>query len=247
MGRETEILPQCEISAAYKMSFQYIRDAEWFLSHVFGPDGIKRADWNVMVAIRDPAERLESGFLNKCVMLNAHTAVFCDGSHLERNQFDIFAKRMINRIQNANGSYPDMDYHFAPQWTNEGLSELYPRFVDTVLTYDRTTIGQQTLQYLKENGLEHLYYGWGPHGNQTFFVERTKLTRQSEEEDEEKKDALESDCAFYREFYDEGLLDEVMKAYKSDYEWFGLDGPAWKECIKNDEKKRNEATKEMGK
>ena len=219
---------------AYGMAWKYTKNVDWILAHVFDSEGNKHPDWNVMVVIRDPAERLVSGFLNKCV--GDHWTDACHGNFTDRSQFGVFANEMITAIQKADGGYPDLNHHFGPQWTNGGLIELYPTFVDTMLKYDRSTIGEQTLRYLQENGEEDMFYGYGAQGNLTLFDEETKHATRQYKAEANQVDALEAECAFYREFYDEELLNAVMEAFHYDYSLFNLDGPAWEECIKKDNK-----------
>eukprot|EP01083_Nonionella_stella_P009256 26755_1 len=174
--------------------------------------------WRTLLVVRDPLERLLSGFLNKCI-----NAASCGGSKLTRDQFKVFVQRVDHGIRTD--TKIGMWNHFWPQHIFCGLPFIYPQFVDFTIYYDTYMIGERTLRFLQDVHLEHYYYHWGRYGNETLFDSFTyHSTKQGIR-------SFNDSVSFYQEFYDKKLVEMVMIMFQKDYELFNLTKPLWTEYI----------------
>eukprot|EP01084_Bolivina_argentea_P021325 39616_1 len=109
--------------------------------------------WNTFVILRDPLERLVSGFNDKCVKDDRH---WCEGS--KTNDFSEFIERILHKI--SNGTVMDINDHYRPQYTFCGM-EKYFKYFDYVIYFDQLTIAEDTLAFMKSVGISEYYYKWG--------------------------------------------------------------------------------------
>ena len=179
------------------------------------------SSWRTFVVIRDPAERMVSAFMDKCVRGDyfAH-AHWCFGSQLNETEFSVFADRIIQEIENGQGNA--LDWHFRPQHMICGLDAIYPKYVDDIIVYHKSTVAEDTLKYLQRYDLEEFNEGYGEFGNETLFAGNTIHTQQREEDD----------CAFYSKYFDADLYKRVRTAFGGDYSRLQLEDPKWSECLK---------------
>ena len=196
-------------------------------------NGNEYVDWKLMVVIRDPAERLLSGFMDKCARNVSH---WTDRGILKQwtrmygedcsSNFTVFAHNIMRKIKSGG----DFNYHFKPQHEFCGLDWIYPKFVDDVLIYHKDTIGRDTLDYLRRHHVEDFYSEWGRHRNETLFDQPIRgISLRKDQHD---------DCQFYSRYYDVDLLERVQEAFKRDYQLFALPDPSWKRCLNGTESSR---------
>lgn len=171
------------------------------------------SEWRTFVVIRDPAERLLSGFLHQCVATNWT----CLGSHLNASQFEEFIDRVIPKID---GGHP-LDVHFVPQHRICGLEIAYPKYVDTVLVYSKRTVANDTLKFLQKHGLESFFEGYGRFGNESLFDGSTTHSTRGDKDD----------CYYYQKYFDQNLYQKVRRAFAKDMDLFGLEDPEWVTCL----------------
>ena len=170
------------------------------------------SEWSTFLVVRDPAERLLSGFKDKCLGKK-----WCEGPELNNTEFAEFANRVILKVLDG---HPFND-HFMPQHQNCGLDVIYPKYVDDVIIYKKETVAQDTLRFLEKHHLEAFNEGYGEFGNETLFETQTGHTTRDQG----------SDCTFYMEYYDKQLYNRVRAAFSRDYDLFGLEEPEWTRCL----------------
>lgn len=170
------------------------------------------SDWSTFLVVRDPAERLLSGFKNKCL-----GPKWCEGSALNKTAFAVFAERVIDKVQNGRV----INDHFLPQHQQCGLDVLYPKYVDDVVVYNKETVAADTIRFLEKHHLEAFNEGYGEFGNETLFETQTGHTTRGKGDD----------CSFYQQYYDKELYQKVRGAFSRDYDLFGLDEPEWTKCL----------------
>ena len=178
------------------------------------------SSWRTFEVIRDPAERMVSGFMDKCVRDPRH---WCEGSQLNESDFSVFADRIIQNIesghyQKGNGLID----HFRPQHMICGQDTIYPKYVDDIIVYNKSTVAEDTLKYLRRYNLEEFNEGYGEFRNETLFAGNTIHSMRREE----------GDCAFYSQYFDADLYKRVRTAFDGDYSRFQLEDPKWSECLK---------------
>eukprot|EP01084_Bolivina_argentea_P098515 177050_1 len=176
------------------------------------------SSWKTFVVIRDPLERLVSGFLDKCITDKRH---WCEGEKLNVSQFHLFVERIIHKInQNQISKIND---HFRPQFSYCGLNVIYPNFVDYKIIYNKRNIAMETMNLLKTLNLQSYFFNWGQYFNQTLFSSFTHHSTRT--------GSNLTDLHFYKQFYDQKLLYTAQNAYKKDYELFNLSFPDWMKHI----------------
>ena len=175
--------------------------------------------WRTFAVVRDPAERMVSGFKDKCLRHQDET--WCLGSPLtKKEEFPVFANRIIQKIESGQARW--MDDHYRPQHLICGLNIIYPKYVDDLIVYHKDTAAQDTLEFLKRYHLEDYNDGYGKFGNETLFTRKSSHTTRSDEDE----------CTFYRKYFDSDLYQRVRQAMDKDYSLFGLDEPKWLKCLK---------------
>jgi len=194
------------------INIRYQQGRYWLAKKLIHDDS-----WKTMVVVRDPLERLVSGFMDKCIKDGRH---WCEGDTLNETQFDVFAQRIITKFKNGQ----EINDHFRPQHSYCGLDIIYPKYVDYTIYYDKKTVGDETLKYLKDVGMDSYYYNWGKYRNMTLFELYTWHTLS------EKKSHFD-DCAFYQRFYTKQLLQDLEIFFEADYSLFSIKKPKWTKCI----------------
>ena len=165
-------------------------------------------EWTKFVIVRDPLERLLSGYLNRCLQYGK-----CNGS--PTNNFTFFVERLISEgVSNI---------HYKPQSTFCDLYRHFNKYTD-VIVYDKNTIAEQTLQFLSKQNLSEYYYHWGPYYNETMF--KTVLHQTAAYVDQNGNET-DSKIHFYKQYYTKQLAEKLLRFYQKDYALFGLHPPKW--------------------
>ena len=193
--------------------------------HIFIPDYrlaaqrlLNNETWTTFVVLRDPLERLVSGFADKCMKDG-----WCEGN--KTTDFRVFANRIVDKIEQ--GNVKDIGDHFAPQYTFCALEE-YFEFYDNVIYFDKESIAEQTLSMMKDVGIEQMFFNWNGHQNETLF---SLLPPQAS-----KKHAGHSSAErgeFYSNYYDKEFANKIMNAFKKDYQILKFKKPEWIKYLKN--------------
>lgn len=177
------------------------------------------SNWTFFVVVRDPLERLLSGFEDKCVHKVHWPCLGLPSKHRKR-RFVQFARRMIAVLNNPHKNSCHMDGHFMPQHCFCGLRELLPDY-DFVLKYSFDGIGAETEQMLHAVGLNRYFHGWGANHNETMFGGHTTHTNGATS----RGDA--SRLAFYDRHLTRALAEELVEAFAEDYAVLRLQPPQW--------------------
>ena len=124
-------------------------------------DKVRDREWLKMVIIRDPLERLLSGFLDRCIWLWREHGINteCFGNVSDQFTFTEFVDRIIN--QSLQRQYVRNPHYWPQSWfcrMNETLQHY-----QMVIPYDRNTIGRDTLEFLKRVNLSQFYWYNSPH------------------------------------------------------------------------------------
>ena len=192
--------------------------------------------WIKFVSIRDPLERLLSGYLDKCV----HARVGCFGnSGIVAKDFSKFVDRLYavikkyenncGRIQVYQLSDHAFNHHYRPQYWYCNLDTFYPHY-NHVVQYNHANIKQDSIDLLvRAIGSDYAFYHAGEFGNESFYERfarkheshiTTKLTNSNNSE-------LEHQIKFYGAYYTKELAKKVVDLYHLDYELFNLSVPKW--------------------
>jgi len=188
------------------------------------------SDWKLMVTLREPAERLLSAYLDKCIF--GWNRVRDLGSYRDKRRwyqmyktlcshdFTTFVERFVRRLENGR----TVNYHFMPQHTFCSLTRIYPQLVSDTLIYHRDTMGQSVLEWLTKYQLEEYLGGWGDTGTEQLF--ESMITHISSHRAEDA-----GDCQFYGQYYSLETLQSVQDALRKDYDLFQFPDPPWKRCL----------------
>ena len=179
---------------------------------------VNDSDWIKAVIIRDPLERLLSGFLDRCLWL-VETYGFtkeCFGNITKQFSFNEFVQRMINKTKHR-------DYitnpHYWPQSWSCQLREYLSEY-QFVIKYDYYSIGAETLHFLNYVNLSQYYYKWGQYFNETMFSDTVHVTYNGGND-------LTSKIDFYKQYYTMELAVKCLKLYGEDYRLFNMSYPQW--------------------
>ena len=176
--------------------------------------------WKSLVVLRDPLERLVSGFEDKCNRDHRH---WCEGS--KTTDFRVFARRIMRNIRI--GKVFSINPHFRPQYAQCALEEYFD-FYDYVIYFDEASIGEQTLSMMRDEGIEQIYFNWNGHQNETLFSSSTKHANKNS-----SGHSPEERGAFYSNYFDKEFANKVMNAFEKDYKVLGFKKPQWIEYLKN--------------
>eukprot|EP01084_Bolivina_argentea_P282642 483857_1 len=126
---------------------------------------LKDASWRKLVIIRDPLERLLSGYLDKCFGSRRQIERYCVEG--KTDSFTEFAERILNATLDGEGRV--LNHHFFPQHLYCDLYKRYPHY-NHVIVYHHDTIGNDTLRFLQSINLTQYYYHWGLSHNEPMFT-----------------------------------------------------------------------------
>ena len=201
---------------------------------------INDKSWRKLIVIRDPLERLLSGYLDKCVgegmdCFGYKTKVWKSDLNLEnRNNFTIFVNHFRHNLSEweKNGPYHAQwrkifENHFSPQYTYCNLQTVSRYFTD-YLFYHHSSIGNDAEQFLRSLDIDiQWFYKWGEYENQTMFESKSlHVTTKDLNQD------LKQKANFYRNFYyNKAFAQDVMSLFETDYKLFGIPRPKWVEIL----------------
>ena len=166
--------------------------------------------WKSLVILRDPLERIISGWNDKCIVHapaenNRQRIKRCEG--VRTGNFTTFANRIIDKFNN--GSIMKINQHFRPQYTFCGLSK-YFNYFDYIIYYQRSTLAQDTLQFMinADIDIDKYYHGWGKYHNQSMFDEYTKHSSTN------KTSTLQQKVPRYSSYFDKDLLNRLLSVLR---------------------------------
>eukprot|EP01084_Bolivina_argentea_P263860 446767_1 len=179
-------------------------------------DIITDRQYQKLVILRDPLERLLSGFLDKC-LYGPTNGRFCEGR--KTTNFTVFVERIIGKI-NSNS---EIDRHFRPQHSFCNLEETF-MYYNNVIIYGYESIGNDTLMFLKSINRDEFYYHWGIYHNETMFKgSKVHVTYNA---------TGTNSSMFYQRYYTKQLAMKCIKAFEIDYKLFNLPLPQWISYLK---------------
>ena len=183
-------------------------------------DRLTDPKWIKIVVIRDPLERLLSGYLDRCLMMLSKYNISreCVGDLRKKFSFEHFVEAIINKTKNKD--YITNPHYWPQSWfcrLTQHLSEY-----QYVIRYDYNLIGNDTLNLLHSIGLSKYYFHWGLHFNQTMFQDQVHVTYGG-------GNGVQSKIEFYKQYYTKSLAIKCLNLYKDDYDVFNqyLSYPQW--------------------
>ena len=178
------------------------------------------ATWKSFVVLRDPLERLVSGFNDKCIRDQRH---WCEGP--KTKNFRVFVKRILDKMKG--GNVGEINDHYRPQHTFCGLDEYFEHF-DKIIYFHKASIAENTFQFMKSGGISHLYSNWNGHQNESMFDEKTTHSNSKDNDS-----STINEAAFYSKYFDKTLAKRVMTAFQRDYQRLNIKYPQWVNYLKN--------------
>eukprot|EP01084_Bolivina_argentea_P012405 23251_1 len=194
--------------------------------------------WRKLVVIRDPLERLLSGYLDKCVRQNMNCFKYKneiwegDNNIKNKNNFTVFInhfKKMITQWESNNihhyAKWKNIySNHFSPQYSYCNLDKLSKYFTD-IIYYKHWTINDQTEQFLKSLNDTDIswFYKWGDYNNQTLFdAKYIHVTSKYLSND------VKMQANFYKKYYySKEFAESVMTLFQKDYKLFNISKAKW--------------------
>eukprot|EP01084_Bolivina_argentea_P104976 187927_1 len=175
-------------------------------------------NWTKIVIIREPLERLLSGFLDRCLWVyeTYENTNECFGEVTNNFTFSDFVERIIDKTKRK-------DYITNPHyWPQSWFCELdkYLNEYQFVIKYDYYSIGKYVLELLKYVNLSDYYYHWGEYFNETMFTDSVHVTYEGGNE-------LQSKVKFYKQYYTKQLAVKCLKLFQDDYQLFNFSYPEW--------------------
>ena len=171
--------------------------------------------------MRDPLERLLSGYIDKCVKFKFH---WCEIGHewtakdlknIDYNDinftipnFDEFATVIANKIKN--GEYINVHYRPQSYWCD---LYKYIEYFNIKIYYHHETMSLQFQNVLKQLNLNQFYYNWGKYQNETLFMEQTIHVTNADH--------------LLKQYYTPQLANLLYNAYLMDYILLNFSYPKW--------------------
>lgn len=178
-------------------------------------------NWKSFVILRDPLERLLSGYLDKCINSNKK---WCENlSDNDRYNFTKFVNIIIQKI-NKN-KLMDIHDHYRPQHTFCGMNKYFNYFNYKILyNNNKQSISNQTLKFMKYANIDinKYYYKWGKYKNQSIFDKKT-----SHSTNKIINNLSENNIKFYSKFFDYHLAIKTIVAFDKDYKMLNIPYPKW--------------------
>eukprot|EP01084_Bolivina_argentea_P061982 113317_1 len=174
---------------------------------------INNESWTRFIVIRDPLERLVSGFLHVCM---GHGA--CDGRR--PSNFAVFVDRIVQRKFNNQ----DINRHFRAQSVFCNLHHDFSKY-NYVIKYEPNNIAVKTEAFLSKMDLKEYYMYWGSYHNQTMFENSDVQNGISHVTfvGGNKSETIQ----FYAKYYNKELAIKCLKLFSDDYVLFNLPVPWW--------------------
>lgn len=176
--------------------------------------------WSSFVVLRDPLERLVSGFMDKCVRDARH---WCEGTRTL--DFRVFLKRILLKMKQ--GRVMDIHDHYRPQYTFCGLGDHLDSF-DHIIYFQKETIAEDTRKFMADVGVEKWYSRWGRYHNETMFTIKSPHSNPMGD----ARNSITDQARFYSKFYDSNSALEVIDAFHDDYQRLRLPHPHWVQYLK---------------
>lgn len=203
---------------AKKILSHKIRNFEHYDEIMMNPD------WNKLVILRDPLERLLSGYVDKCVKHKRHLCeVYKDlpfritsrNKHMFENviipNFTQFAEKVIYKIENN----IEINIHYRPQVFWCDLYK-YINYYNIIIYYNRETFAQEFKNVIIERlnlSLDMFYNHWGEFQNETLLGSQTIHVTNSSH--------------VMKQYYTPELARKVYKAFIMDYTLLNIPYPTW--------------------
>mmetsp|Transcript_13040 Transcript_13040/g.25271 ORF Transcript_13040/g.25271 Transcript_13040/m.25271 type:complete len:328 (-) Transcript_13040:296-1279(-) len=174
--------------------------------------------WYKAIFVRDPLDRLLSGFQDKCLRPGKN-APHCPAKGEEnRTSLSKVVDALWNKLYGGNWEkhIREMDNHFLSQAVYCGSNRFLPYF-NYVGVFDKTNLADQAFEMMKEVGIEEYMNGWGRHHNESLFVSPIK------------EKGFDSTEAKLRHFFPPKLAAKARDLYQVDYELFSqvISPPSW--------------------
>ena len=185
-------------------------------------DKFNDSEWIKFVIIRDPLERLLSGYLNRCFDVNDRD---CNKYKPKDGNltFESFVNGVTLKLKSGNiETISRLNIHWKPQFLSCKLFKFLTEYTD-IIQYKYTTIGIDTLGFLRKYSLENYFY-YDKVKTKDMFAQVTwhKHTNVS------KEGGLDAEIAFYGKYYKtKEMAMNVGKAYQIDYNLFKMSIPEW--------------------
>ena len=178
-----------------------------------------------IVVIRDPLERLLSGYINKCLDYDMYTPFilkYCSNETKITNNpsFARFANIVIDNIS-SNVFLHDIG-HFAPQITWCDLYNTFENY-DYALYMSSNGYVDSFERMVDELNLTQIYNGWGPNKNQTLLDKKWLKNGSSRTARKSKNSEIER----LKQYYTPKLARQVYMAYRIDYKVLKIPYPSW--------------------
>eukprot|EP01084_Bolivina_argentea_P280888 480469_1 len=183
--------------------------------------------WRKIVVIRDPLERLLSGYLDKQKNLH-HVMTFYEWVNkifiYNHNKWETDQKRLTNGYHaKYNRTFSN---HFSPQYSYCNLNKVYRKYYRETIYFHRSTIGKDAEMLLKsiKNVNISWFYHWGKNRNQTLFDGCYSRVTSKIVNDRNYSQVAD----FYRQYYcNQSFAYMVIKLFERDYKLFDIPYPQW--------------------
>eukprot|EP01084_Bolivina_argentea_P100790 180851_1 len=208
---------ECALSGS-KINLEHIRNMT-HSKHVMD-QLLNNSTWTNMVIIRDPLERLLSGYLHWCV-LNTKNEKQCPKDVRQAKSFKLFVDKIYNFYldvqKNKSINMCHINVHRRPAVCICNLKKMYNKF-NAKLFYTYDSIGDQVLNVLQQKGLQRFYYGYGDSHNETLFQKGFHVTNAGEK---------------VKQYFSKDIIKKAMEIYEEDYRMFQIEYPQWALSIVN--------------
>lgn len=167
-------------------------------------------DWTStrVVWVRDPLERLLSGFLSKCHVGDFHHCIFDENAQVNKPSFS----RVLNWFYSGGKDAAHIDGHFQLQSRHCELYRRVPEYSHIVLM-NKKSYAQDATCLLKHAGLDWLNDRGD--GTELFSVAENPSTSADEETE------------FLKKFYTPDAAKALYEIYREDYQTFNIKTPDW--------------------
>lgn len=167
--------------------------------------------WTKALFVRDPMERLLSGYLDKCrTPVSARYDGHCPFD--EEVSFEKFAKHIFSQGSSSKG-LASLDEHWRPQYLNCNLEEWLPYYQ---FQGNFSHLREHSKYLLQSLGLFDTFgLGWGPDALELFETDA----------DAHRTEASNVDIC--TKYYNQELASLALRFYRRDYDLLALPIPTW--------------------
>ena len=180
---------------------------------------LKNNSWYKTVIIRDPLERLLSGYLDKCADPNHH---WCENIHHHRGRKFVTFAQFVDNIAYKLKYNIEINNHYRPQSFRCGLYK-FIQYYNSIIYYDYNTVGNQFLNSLKKSSLiigdknsqqlMKYFTGWGKYNDQSLLDAPTVHTKKSYD--------------LLKQYYTPQIARKAYNTFKMDYVLLNFSYPKW--------------------